>query len=98
MGMCPTSCKRFGVKKARGQDLWSKKEGVWAKNAFCTKRAFSWAKKNSSCAYSLKNENHPRLPLFTRKGPAGSTALLNPVFWLIFDKLSSWRICAAAIL
>ena len=25
------------------------------------------------------------------KGLAGSTALLNPVFWLVFDELSTWR-------
>ena len=40
-------------------------------------------------AYSLKSEDDPRLLLFTRKGPTGSTALLNPIFWLVFDELST---------
>ena len=44
-----------------------------------------------STAYSLKNEDYPRLPLFTRKGPAGSTALHNPLFWLVFNELGTWR-------
>ena len=38
----------------------------------------------------LKKEDYPRLPLFTRKGPAGSTILLNPVFWLMLDERSTW--------
>ena len=38
-------------------------------------------------AYSLKNKDYPRLPLFTRKGPASSTALLNPLFWLMLQSL-----------
>ena len=39
--MCPKSCKRFGVKNARGENLkakkervWAKMGGVWEKNAF----------------------------------------------------------------
>ena len=29
--------------------------------------------------------------LFTRKSPACSTGLLNTLFWLVLDKLSTWR-------
>ena len=39
--------------------------------------------------YSLNTADNPRLPLFIRTGSAGSTAFLNSVFWLVFDKLSS---------
>ena len=28
-GLCPKSCKRFGVKNARGENFWAKSEGVW---------------------------------------------------------------------
>ena len=53
---------------------------------------FNWKPETGkNCAYSLENEDCPRLPLFTRKGPTGSTALLNPRFWLLFDELSTWR-------
>ena len=31
-GLCLKSCKRFGVKNARGENLWAKSDGVWAKN------------------------------------------------------------------
>ena len=34
---------------------------------------------------------YPRLPLFTRSGRACTTAFLNPGFWLVFDKLGTWR-------
>ena len=40
--------------------------------------------------YSLDTADYPRLPLFTRSGRAGTTAFLNPVFWLVFDDLSTW--------
>ena len=54
--------------------------------------SFNWKMDTGKdSAYSLKNEDYPRLPLFTRKGPACSTALLNPLFWLVFDELSTWR-------
>ena len=64
-------CKRFGVKKARGENLWAKKEGVWAKmgvwanNAFvCKKRVFV-GKENSiisamcHCAVRRLSEMNP---------------------------------------
>ena len=41
-------------------------------------------------AYSLKIEDYPRLPLVTRKGPYNSTIFFDPVFWLVFDELSTW--------
>ena len=53
---------------------------------------FQW--KLTTCderANSLKTEDYPKLPLFNRKGPNNSTAFLNPVFWLVFDGLSTWR-------
>ena len=40
--------------------------------------------------YSLDTADYPRLPLFTRSGSAGTTAFLNPVFWLVFDGLSTY--------
>ena len=42
-------------------------------------------------AYSLNPVDYPKLPLFTFKGPQGSTSLLNAVFWLAFDSVSTWR-------
>ena len=53
---------------------------------------FQW--KLTTCyerAYSFKREDYPRLPLITRKAPDNSKAFLNPVFWLVFDKLSARR-------
>ena len=56
-GLCPKSCKRFGVKNTRRENLLAKNEGVWAKNGgwglgkeciLCQKYEFLSAKKNSS--------------------------------------------------
>ena len=51
----------------------------------------NWTPAMRDKAYSLKPEDYPRLPLFCRMGPAGSVALLNTVFCLVFDELSTWR-------
>ena len=38
-GLCLKSCKCFGVKNARGENLSAKIGGVWAKIAFCGQNA-----------------------------------------------------------
>ena len=63
-----------------------------ASDSMCSGGLFQWKMDTGDDrAYSLKPEDYPRLPLFCRTGPAGSVALLNTVFWLVFDELSTWR-------
>ena len=40
---------------------------------------------------SIDEADYPNLPLYKLKGVEGNSALLIPVFWLVFDFLSTWR-------
>ena len=42
-------------------------------------------------AYSLNQDDYPRLPLFTMQAPASKRRYLNEVFLLVLDDLPTWR-------
>ena len=66
---------------------------VYASDGISTGGLFHWSKdKGPDRAYSLEATDCPRLPQFSWKGPAGSTALLNLIFWMVLDSLSTWRV------
>ena len=41
--------------------------------------------------YSLKTDDYPKFLLFDRTGDSTTTVLLNQLFWLVFEELSTWR-------
>ena len=61
---------------------------VYASDSISTGGLFHWRKDTGlDHAYSLEATDNPRHPVFSWKGPAGCTALLSHVFWMVFDSL-----------
>ena len=67
--------------------------GMLASDCIPTGCHFHWKLDTGiSRTYSLNTADYLRLSLFqfTRRGSAGTAAFLNPVYWLVFDQLSTW--------
>lgn len=58
---------------------------------------FQWrlADSTETKHYSLKKEDYPGLPLFDRMAPSLSKTMLNHMFWLVLDDISTWRSMSA---